>query len=192
MTIAIEKSRARLQAKQRRLKAHHPARALELLAHYPALKFHGLTIGGIWPLPGEIDTRPLQNNLAAMGETLSLPCTPKKGHPLTFRAWSPGDKLKVGPYQTREPYPDQAVIYPDLVFVPLLAFTRRGERLGYGGGFYDRTLQALRQRGEVFACGIAYNAQEAVTLPTDKYDVRLDAILTETGFRTFNHAPLHT
>ena len=192
MTIAIEKSRARLQAKQKRLTAHHPARAIDLLAHYPALEFRGMTIGGIWPLPGEIDTRPLQNNLAAMGEKLSLPCTPKKGHPLTFRHWTSGDKLKAGPYQTREPYPDQPVIFPDLVFVPLLAFTSRGERLGYGGGFYDRTLQSLAERQEVFACGIAYNAQEAVTLPTDKYDVRLDAILTETGFRKFSPHPAIT
>ncbi len=187
MTLALEKSRARIQAKQRRFGAHHPKCAIDLLAHYPALEFRGKTIGGIWPLAGEIDTRPLQDNLSAMGESLSLPCTPRTGHPLIFRHWQPGEALKAGPYQTREPYPDKAEIYPELVFVPLLAFTARGERLGYGGGFYDRTLQALAQRGKVFACGIAYNAQEAVTLPTDKYDVRLDAILTETGFRQFNH-----
>jgi len=137
-------------------------------------------------LPGEIDTRDLQYALASMGETLSLPCTPRKGHPLIFRAWSPSDPLKSGPYQTYEPYPDKPEVLPEIIFVPLLAFTARGDRLGYGGGFYDRTLAKLSQNHKIFTCGIAYNAQEASALPTDAHDVRLDAILTETGFRDFN------
>ena len=75
---------------------------------------------------------------------------------------------------------------PNLVFVPLLAFTQHGERLGYGGGFYDRTLAKLKETTEVFACGIAYAAQEAATLPTDKYDQRLDGILTDKYFKAFS------
>jgi len=74
---------------------------------------------------------------------------------------------------------------PSLILVPLLAFTKRGERLGYGGGYYDRTLQALRSKGEVFACGVAYAGQEVESLPTDVHDERLDGILTETGFKAF-------
>ena len=74
---------------------------------------------------------------------------------------------------------------PDFLFVPLLAFTARGQRLGYGGGFYDRTLNQLRAKGEVFACGVAYAGQEVSVLPTDDHDERLDGVLTEAEFRKF-------
>jgi len=76
-------------------------------------------------------------------------------------------------------------IAPQLIFVPLLAFTARGERLGYGGGYYDRTLETLRQKSEVFACGVAYAGQEVESLPTDMHDAKLDGILTEDGFKAF-------
>ena len=76
-------------------------------------------------------------------------------------------------------------ITPQLIFVPLLAFTANGERLGYGGGYYDRTLASLRQKNEVFACGVAYAGQEVESLPTDAHDAKLDGILTEDGFKAF-------
>jgi len=116
---------------------------------------------------------------------MALPCTPRKGHPLTFRSWTPDDALKAGPYGTREPYPEKDVVLPSLVLVPLLAFTKQGLRLGYGGGVYDRTLAKLKESGEVFACGIAYAAQEAASLPVDKYDYPLDGILTDQYFKAF-------
>ena len=122
----------------------------------------------------------------AQGHELSLPCTPRKGYPLTFRSWTPDDHLKTGPYGTREPFPQTAEVTPNLVLVPLLAFTKYGERLGYGGGFYDRTLVKLKEEAEVFACGIAYAAQEAASLPTDSFDQRLDGILTDQYFKAFN------
>ena len=143
-------------------------------------------IGGYWPLPGELDIRPLLNACHAQGHELALPCTPRKGYPLTFRAWTPLDDLKAGPYGTREPFPDKNEITPNLALVPLLAFTKHGERLGYGGGFYDRTLAKLKEEAEVFACGIAYAAQEAATLPTDSFDQPLDGILTDQYFKAFN------
>lgn len=74
---------------------------------------------------------------------------------------------------------------PQVVLVPLLAFTAAGQRLGYGGGYYDRTLSGLRSQGDVFACGVAYAGQEVADLPTDKHDADLDGILTEKEFRTF-------
>ena len=74
---------------------------------------------------------------------------------------------------------------PSLVLVPMLAFTPYGERLGYGGGFYDRSLEALRARGQVFACGVAYAAQEAASLPTESFDQKLDGVLTPDYFRDF-------
>lgn len=185
MDIKTQKTRARVQAKQKRAAADHALGAVQLLEHVPADVFKGRVIGGYWPLPGELDIRPLLTACDGQGHELALPCTPRKGKPLTFRAWTPSDDLKAGPYGTREPFPDQAEVMPTLVLVPLLAFTQHGERLGYGGGFYDRTLAGLKERGEVFACGIAYAAQEAATLPVDEFDYPLDGILTDQYFKAF-------
>ena len=186
MDTKSRKARARIQAKQRRAKAHDPSAGFELINHFPAARFRGALIGGFWPLAGEIDVRVLLEASHAQGHKLALPCTPRKGQPLTFRRWKPSHILKAGPYNTREPYPEHAELFPNLIFVPLLAFTEHGERLGYGGGFYDRTLAALKARHEVFACGVAYAAQEAVSLPTDEFDHRLDGILTEQYFKDFH------
>ena len=186
MDIKTQKTRARLQAKQRRAEAHTPLGAIQLMEHIPAPIFKGRIIGGYWPLTGELDIRPLMNACHAQGHALALPCTPRKGKPLTFRAWTPSDDLKAGPFGTREPYPKQVEVTPNLVLVPLLAFTQHGERLGYGGGFYDRTLAKLRETTEVFACGIAYAAQEAASLPVDEFDYPLDGILTDRYFKRFN------
>lgn len=189
MDIKTKKTRARVQAKARRQEFSRAgdarAAAIELLKHFPYARFRGALIGGIWPLPGEIDVRPLMTALSTQGHSLSLPCTPRKGKPLTFRAWGPEDKLKAGPYGTREPYPEQSEVLPSLVLVPLLAFTETGERLGYGGGFYDRTLAGLRAKQDVFACGVAFAAQEAALIPTGEHDVPLDGILTDQYFKAF-------
>jgi len=185
MDIKSQKTRARVQAKQRRAEADSPLGAIQLMEHVPADVFKGRVIGGYWPLAGELDVRPLLQACHAQGHVLSLPCTPRKGKPLTFRRWTPTDDLKAGPYGTREPYPEQPELRPTLVLVPLLAFTQYGERLGYGGGFYDRTLASLKDHAEVFACGIAYAAQEAASLPVDDYDYPLDGILTDQYFKAF-------
>lgn len=194
MDIATQKTRARIQAKARRQEflqsGGAEAAALDLLPHCPAARFRGAVIGGIWPLPGEIDVRPLMAALSAQGHSLSLPCTPRKGKPLIFRSWQFDDKLKAGPFGTREPYPQQTIVFPTVVFVPLLAFTQTGERLGYGGGFYDRTLSQLRAHHaqsstDFFACGVAFAAQEAALIPTGAFDVPLDGILTENYFKAF-------
>jgi len=185
MDIKTQKTRARLQAKQSRAAAHNALGSVQLLEHVPASVFKNCIIGGYWPLPGELNIRPLLQACHAQGHELALPCTPRKGKPLTFRRWTPSDDLKAGPYGTREPYPEKAEISPNLVLVPLLAFTAYGERLGYGGGFYDRTLAKLKEAQEVFACGIAYAEQEAATLPTDEFDQRLDGILTDHYFKAF-------
>ena len=186
MDIKTQKTRARLQAKQRRSEAHSGLGAVQLLEHVPADVFKECVIGGYWPLTGELDIRPLLQACHAQGRDLALPCTPRKGKPLTFRSWTPDDDLKAGPYGTREPFPEQPEVSPTLILVPLLAFTQYGERLGYGGGFYDRTLAALKDAAEVFACGIAYAAQEAASLPVDEFDQRLDGILTNEYFKRFN------
>ena len=185
MDIKTQKSRARIQAKQKRAAVNQPDGDIALLKYFPALKFRGAVIGGYWPLPGELDIRPLLHACHQAGHKLSLPTTPRKGYPLTFRHWKPSHLLKAGPYNTREPFPEQPEVLPSLVLVPLLAFTQNGERLGYGGGFYDRTLAALKSKQNVFACGVAYAGQEAASLPVDEFDHRLDGILTESYFKAF-------
>jgi len=185
MTLSFEKTRARLQAKQVRSRRQFPGASIELLKHFPAQDFRGAIIGGFWPIQSEIDSRPLMAALEDQGHQLALPCTPRTGYPLTFRRWQFGEALKSGPHNTKEPIPGKEELFPDLVLVPLLAFTALGERLGYGGGFYDRTLERRRAKKQVFACGVAYAAQEATLLPTEAHDARLDGILTEKYFREF-------
>ena len=189
MDIAFQKTRARIQARARRQQFSRSgdsrASAIELMQYFPCKRFRGQLVGGIWPLQGEIDVRPLMSALDEQVFRLSLPCTPRKGQPLTFRSWLPNDPLKAGPYGTREPYPVKPEVFPVLVFVPLLAFTPSGERLGYGGGFYDRTLASLRERQDIFACGVAFAAQEAAHIPMDEHDVLLDGILTDQYFKAF-------
>ena len=190
VNLSIDKTRARLQAKKVRASAHDDAAAFELISRFPIQRFRGAVIGGFWPIQSEIDPRPLMEALERQGHRLTLPCTPRKGKPLTFRSWQFGEKLKIGPHNTREPFPNNSEMFPDLVLVPLLAFTHQGMRLGYGGGFYDRTLERLRkikeeQKKQVFACGVAYSAQEASSLPTESHDAKLDGMLTETYFKEF-------
>ena len=185
MDKTSQKARARLQAKQRRASVHNSASSIELLAHFPAARFRGHVIAGYWPLACELDIRPLLSAAHEAGHRLCLPCTQRKGQPLIFRHWKPSHLLKAGPYATREPFAEQPVIMPSIVLVPMLAFTPYGERLGYGGGFYDRSIEALRARGQVFACGVAYAAQEAAALPTESFDQKLDGVLTPDYFRDF-------
>ena len=185
MNLALEKSRARIQAKRVRAEVADPSAAIELIRHFPAARFRGALIGGFWPIKDEIDVRPLMQALHAAGQALALPCTPRAGKPLTFRAWTPDQALKQGSYGTREPFPDAPMAEPDILLMPLLAFTANGGRLGYGGGFYDRTLAALREKKHIFACGVAYAAQEAALLPMGEYDAPLNGILTEKEFRAF-------
>ncbi len=136
----------------------------------------GAVVAGFWPLAGEIDILPLLHTLAGHGHPVVLPVTPKLGNPLSFRLWSPGDALVRERFGTMRPVGEPAI--PDYLLVPLLAFDRRGRRLGYGGGFYDRTLAVLPGATAV-GCGFA--AQELDEVPAGPYDFRLAAIATERG-----------
>jgi 5-formyltetrahydrofolate cyclo-ligase len=136
----------------------------------------GAVVSGFWPIGAEIDIRPLLRELHDRGHTVALPVTPKRGQPLTFRRWRPGDQLELERFGTFRPMGEPAT--PDFLLVPLLAFDRRGHRLGYGAGFYDRTLAALSPR---YALGVAYAGQEVPEVPTGPDDVPLDAIATDRG-----------
>jgi 5-formyltetrahydrofolate cyclo-ligase len=138
-------------------------------------------VGGFAPLPDELRIWPLLRRLAQSGARLALPAVQGKGLPLVFRAWAPGDAMDSGVWGISEPKPDKPAVDPDIVLVPLLAFDRRGWRLGYGGSFYDRTLLGLRTRKSIVAVGLGYDGQEVDSVPRLDYDQRLDWVLTPSG-----------
>jgi len=133
-------------------------------------------VAGTVAMRGEIDPMPLMQVLGARGWRLALPRV--QGEVLSFRAFTFGDRLACGGFGLTEPQPDGAVVIPDLVLVPLLAFDRRGHRLGYGGGFYDRALGRLPGARGV---GLGYGMQEVAAVPVEAHDRPLAAIATERG-----------
>lgn len=141
----------------------------------------GAVVAGYWPLDGEIDPRPLMAALAGLGHPLALPVVAERGAVLEFRRWSPGEALEPGPHRTRHPPVSAGTVAPAALLVPLLAFDRRGFRLGYGGGYYDRTLAGLRRGGTILAAGLAFAAQEVERVPADPWDMPLDLVATEQG-----------
>ncbi len=185
---ALNKTKARNAAKMIRHKLAHeqPGAGIDLIRHWPLLGVKSGVIAGYIPIHSEIGIWPLMEALADAGHTLALPRIKRPGHPLTFHGFNIGDKLVRGPYGTKEPERTAPGISPDVVLLPLLAYARDGVRLGYGGGYYDRTLHTLRSHTKIFACGIAYSGQEVPTLPTDEHDQKLDGVLTETGLQLFS------
>lgn len=140
----------------------------------------GAKVAAFISLPGEISTAPILTTLAARGHEICLPYTPKRGLALEFRAWHPGDALHPGRFGTV--HPEGPVMVPDFILVPLLAFDATGNRLGYGGGYYDRTLASLPQ---AYRLGVAFAAQEMPHIPTTPTDIKLHAIATEQEVRIF-------
>jgi 5-formyltetrahydrofolate cyclo-ligase len=137
-------------------------------------------ISGYWPIREELDPRPLMHRLYEAGHGCGLPVVVGPGQPLVFRAWYPGATLEAAGFGVSVPPRDAAEVVPTLLLVPLLAFDERGYRLGYGGGFYDRTLARLRRdSSDVLAVGLAYSGQQVETVPTGPGDQRLDWVVTE-------------
>lgn len=176
------KQAARQMAKERRAGLDAQACGARLAQHlldgfsFPA----GAAVSGFWPLGDEIDITGLLHTLHARGHPIALPVTLGKRQPLSFRRWQPGDVLQSEPFGTLRPIGDPLV--PDILLVPLLAFDRTGARLGYGGGFYDRTLAGLPGRPRI---GCAFAAQEMDIVPAGPEDMRLDAVVTEQGLIHF-------
>jgi 5-formyltetrahydrofolate cyclo-ligase len=139
----------------------------------------GVIVSGFSPMKSEIDPIPLMRRLADIGAQLALPVVVAKGQPLVMRSWTVGDHLQAGTWGIREPELAAALVEPDVLIVPLLAFDRRGHRIGYGAGYYDMTLTALRQRKPVVAIGIAFAIQEIDAVPDEPGDARLDFVMTE-------------
>jgi 5-formyltetrahydrofolate cyclo-ligase len=152
------------------------------------LAAEGLRFARLWrpeavsafhPLRDEPDTLELMRALAAEGFATALPVVVKRGLPLVFRLWRPGDPTRPGAMSIAEPLEAAPAVNPDLLFVPLACFDRRGHRIGYGAGFYDRTLAHLRAIKPVHAVGVAYGVCEVAAAPYEAHDESLDAIVTE-------------
>jgi len=157
---------------------HGDALAAHFLAAIP-LPPPGAAVSAFWSMGAEIDLRPLLRRLDARGYRCCLPVTVKRGLPLVFRHWTPATRLVDGGFGTSIPPADAPVVVPDVLAVPLLAFDRQGYRLGYGGGFYDRTLAELRAKGTPLAVGVGFAGQEVDRVPRADYDQRLDWMVTE-------------
>jgi 5-formyltetrahydrofolate cyclo-ligase len=132
-----------------------------------------------WPVKGEASPMPLLEELALRHVLTALPVMIARDSALAFRHWRPGERLVAAKFGIMEPAADRPEVAPDLIFLPLLAFDRRGHRLGYGAGFYDRTLAGLRASAEVTTVGIAYAVQEVPEIPAEDHDQRLDFVLTD-------------
>lgn len=154
--------------------------AAELLADLLSVH-HGKALAGYMPMRTEID--PLRAMSAHQGP-VGVPVILAAATPLRFREWGPGALMVPGEFGAAIPV-EGAWVEPEMLIVPLLAFDARGYRLGYGGGFYDRTLQDLRARHTTLAIGFAFAAQEVDEVPIDGFDQRLDAVVTEEGVRWF-------
>jgi 5-formyltetrahydrofolate cyclo-ligase len=186
ISIDDAKKEMRRQAKAARKEAFARlgAGASEAIARH-GIAFAGRSapaiVSGFLAIGDEIDPTPLIERLICEGYRICLPVMEGKGKPLVFRAWSPGDPLAETTWGIREPLPEADVLDPDIVLGPLLAFDAEGYRLGYGGGFYDRTLARLRALKPIVSIGIAFDEQRVDAVPHVDYDERLDWILTPTG-----------
>lgn len=177
------KAQTRKTAFAARKAVHGTGRDAAAQTHLAAAlaEFGDAPLAGYMPIRTEIDPLPVMAGHAGL---VGVPVIPGPGQPLDFHRWTPGCAMVAGAFGALIPEGGTPVI-PRVVIVPLVGFDARGYRLGYGGGFYDRTLARLRANGPVTALGFAYDAQELAQVPTDAYDQRLDGIVTESGLRRF-------
>ena len=188
MDISAEKKILRREARETRarLSVAAPDFAARVADRAAALSFaSGSVVGGYVALSGEADPHVFLERLSALGCALAYPRVAAKDEPLIFHRWSAGQELIAGAYGIPEPAADWPVASPDIFLVPLLSFDAEGYRLGYGGGYYDRTLETLRARRSVIAIGVAFSGQELARVPHEPSDQRLDWIVTERELRKF-------
>ena len=191
----IEEAKAALRAAAHRKRAaFHPSLRSEA-ARIAAGHFFdrvpietGEVVAGYWPIRDELDLRPVIARLMDSGQPVCLPVVLGDEQPLELRLWQDGAPLYEAGYGTLAPADDAPRAEPDVVLMPLLGFDKHGTRLGYGGGYYDRTLAALGKRPRLV--GFAFALQEVDHIPREEHDVPLDAIVTEEGVRVFERAPI--
>lgn len=179
-----DKDQLRADAKVLReeLAARDPDAGETLADKFPLKLFerYGPTVAVYLPIGSEIDPRPLMGKLIEAGAELALPCVQDDGS-MVYRVYKRGDMLEQRRFGLLEPNEEVPEVNPTLVLTPLLAFDRKGNRLGYGKGHYDRALTKLREHGRVFVCGLAFFEQEVETVPAESHDVPLDWVMTERG-----------
>ena len=168
-------------AKRDALPAAERQAAAETIAAraFPLTIAPGTIVAGFMPMRSEINPLPLMRKLAEQGAQLALPAIAGRGKPLIMRAWNVGDAFKTGQWGIREPVPEAPEVAPDILIVPLACFDRAGHRIGYGAGYYDMTIHALRAAKTVTAVGVAFAQQEIARVPATERDERLDLVLTE-------------
>lgn len=149
----------------------------------------GQTVGIFFPMRSEPDTTDLIAALVGAGFATALPVVVERHQALAFRRWKPGDPLHRAPFGMAEPEAMAAPLTPDILFVPLAAFDRSGHRIGYGGGYYDRTLALMRRTRAVPAIGVAFACQEVAEVPVEAHDESLDALITERELVSFAAPP---
>jgi 5-formyltetrahydrofolate cyclo-ligase len=181
--VSDDKKRLRAQYRERR--RNIPSDEAAAAAQQIALRVTrdlalpaGAVVAGYWPFPDELDPRPWMDMLHARGHRLCLPVVADRDTALEFRAWAPGEPLIEAVFGTRVPQIDRPTLVPQVLLVPLLAFDRDGYRLGYGGGYYDRTLAAMAQDHPI-SIGLAFASQEINNVPHEAHDRRLDWVMTE-------------
>lgn len=149
---------------------------------------NGTVISSYWPIGREFDTHSLMDDCIARGATVALPVIVKNTKILKFVSWTPKADVEMGAYGICQPVINEHTEYfdPDIVVVPFLAFDRKGYRLGYGGGYYDATIEDLRKRKNILTVGVGFSKQACLfNLPVEKHDVQLDWIVTEQGAQKF-------
>jgi 5-formyltetrahydrofolate cyclo-ligase len=181
MTILQQKADQRAAATKARAESHSAAAEAAAQRHLRAALEGAGALAGYLPIRSEIDPTPV---MAQHRAPVGVPVILGAGQALAFHLWQPDMALIKGPFGAQIPRDGQPMV-PQVLIVPLLAFDAEGYRLGYGGGFYDRTLAALRAMGAVRAIGFAFAGQEVDAVVRDRFDARLDAVVTETGLRVF-------
>jgi len=185
------KSAARTAAFSARKISHQhglDARACDHLGAFLAASSPFRVVSAYMPIRTEISPLPVMAALVAAGHEVCIPVVQGHQMALKFARWTADLPMIPGPFGARIPEVPE-YLTPDILITPLLAFDRRGFRLGYGGGFYDRTFAELRATGKILAVGFAYAAQEIPEVPTGPFDARLDAVVTEAGTRRFAYLP---
>ena len=193
--VGIEETKAALRTEAHKRRAQlHPSLRLDaaydavahFLGHLPPGR--GEVVAAYWPIRDELDIKHLIVRLMDAGQPVALPVVLGAEEPLELRLWQEGAPLYEAGFGTLAPEHGAPRVEPDVILMPLLGFDRHGTRLGYGGGYYDRTLAHLARRPRLV--GFAFARQEIDHIPRDAHDVPLDAVVTELGVRHFEKAPL--
>lgn len=191
--VGIEEAKAALRSESHKRRAQlHPSLRVDAARDAVGHFLHGVDIGkaeivaAYWPIRDELDIKSLIGKMMDAGQLVCLPVVIGPEQPLELRLWQEGAPLYEAGFGTLAPEDGALQVEPDVILMPLLGFDHRGTRLGYGGGYYDRTLAYLKKRPRLI--GFAFARQEIEFIPRQPHDVPLDTVVTELGVRNFEKA----